>query len=313
MGWGGGVTVGRYGSTSEPVNGLRAEGARAEFLRNELAAKGVEDMANRWQQLCNNRFGHAKRVGATQYRDDRRRNQFFTAEVYEISGFLQLLPDRRRCQLQLPNFWMRQTILPPEGLERSAPLALPHPCQVVHILDIEFATLRPLDGHRAVRNFVSANPFFKYDRTIKSSWRFWTVSSAVETLADAVPADQMADYGGQVEALWSESSWTHDLPVGYPRLKGGKDFGCLPELEDTVYRVRSDGLPVNPSMRPTRRSKLHRSQRDAQATLRGLILLLILLAVAIYFVTTQVAKKQAGQPNAPRMPKYLKDQLKKLH
>jgi len=244
------ILVDTSGESSLVAWVVRAEGARAELLRNELAAKGLDDLANRWQQLCANRFGQAKRVGATQYRDDRRRNQLFTAEVYEISGFLRLLPDRRRCQLQLPNFWMRQTILPPENLARSTPLALPHPCQVTHILDLEFATLRPLDGQRAVRHFAAENPFFHFDRTIKSSWRFWTVSSAVETLVDAVPVDQMEEYGGQVATLWSESSWTHDLPVGYPRLKGGKDFGCLPEPAAPLHKVFAEDLPVDPAFRP---------------------------------------------------------------
>lgn len=222
------ILVDTAGAPSLVALVIRAEGSRAEYQRNEFESKGVEEMERQRLQACAKRFGQAKRVGSLQYHDDRQNNRFITAEVFEISGFLKMLPDFKRCQFQLPSHWVKQTFWLPKTKERLTPFALQHPCHVVHILEIEFPTLRQMSGRQIAYRFEAENPYFKFNRNKKTGYRYWMMTYTIQTTADAVPAEQMEKYCGCLETLWKESTWFLILPVGYSRLKGGRDFGQLP-------------------------------------------------------------------------------------
>jgi hypothetical protein len=205
-----------------------AEGALADFRRNQFAALGIEEMAHRSSQICANRFGSANRVGALQLHDDRVNNRFTTAEVFEVKGFLEPMPDGKWYMFQLPSHWLKQTFVMPDNQERRTPFALPYPCHSTHILEVEAPLLRPLDGRQIGHRFESKNPFFRFSRQKKTGYKYWMMNYSVETMADSVPMDQIMKYREQVEAMWKESTWVLTLPAGYSRSKGGWDFGQLP-------------------------------------------------------------------------------------
>lgn len=232
---------------------VKAEGMQAEILRNDFESKGVEEMSRQSLQKCAGRFGHAKRVGSLSYRDDRLNNQFFTAEVFEIKGFLGAHPDRTRCTFRVPSYWINQTFLLPEKKDRRTPFALPYPYQVVHIIDIESSTLRQMTRHQIDPRLSLRSPFIHFNRTKKTGQRFWTLNFSVNITADSVPADQIEKHREFVGQIWKESACHLLFPVGYARIRQPKDFGKLPDsLTHGAADSSSSSVPVMSDMRTPR-------------------------------------------------------------
>jgi hypothetical protein len=227
-----------------------AEGAQADYQRNQLAALGTEEVARRSLQGCANRFGWAKRKGALQHHDDRVNNRFTSVEVFEVKGFLKLMADRRRYLFQLPSHWLKQTFVMPENKERRTPFALPYPYHSTHILEVEAPSLRPMDGRQIAHRFESKNPFFRFDRQKKTGYKYWMMNYSVETLADSVPVDQIREYREQVGTMWKESTWALFLPAGYSRLEGSRDFGHLPTTFAKTVPPQSPASIPAPSSNP---------------------------------------------------------------
>ena len=89
-----------------------ARGSHAEDFRREFESLGVEAVSRRRLQMCIDRFGAATRVGPLEYRDDRKANEFFLAEIFEIKDFLQA-----ECETGLVQTGSdgRRSVRPPEA------------------------------------------------------------------------------------------------------------------------------------------------------------------------------------------------------
>jgi hypothetical protein len=246
------ILVDTAGANSRVAFVELAEGARADYQRNQFAANAIEEIARQSLQNCANRFGWANRMGVLQHHDDRVNNRFTTAEVFEVRGFLRLMADRKRYMFELPSHWLKQTFVMPENKERRSPFALPYPFHTTHILEVEAPSLRPMGGREIAHRFQLDNPFFRFNRQKKTGYKFWTMNYLVETVADVVPTNQIKQYREHVAAMWKESMWVLFLPAGYPRPKGSRNFGQLPAtgaakapLQSTAAITASASNPVS--------------------------------------------------------------------
>ena len=223
---------------------LHAKGSHAEVLRQQFEKSGVESVAGERLQLCTNRFTSAKRVGDIEYRDDRAANEFILAEVFEINGFLSAHQNPGMCRFRFPNNLMAQTLQMPEKGVRRTPFALPHPCNIVHIIVVETFSLQPM---RIQRHSVES-PFIKFNRSHKCLHRFWSMTLSLSTLVDAVPPDRIDEHRATVEDVWQQSLWEMAVPTGSAHPVKRKDFGSLPpvprKLTSNIAQTQSDPKSV---------------------------------------------------------------------
>lgn len=221
---------------------MLARGSHAETLRKQFQRDGAENFAIFRLQLCANRFGHARRSGALEHRDDYDANEFSFAEAYEISGFLVPQQDRGVYRFTLPNNLALDTLPLPAAGERRAPFALPHPCEIVHTIEIQSSGLRPMPMPR--RRVDSS--LLAFDREMKSVHGHWTMTLKLSTLADAALPAQITEHRRTVEEIRRASTCALLVQAGHPHPRLRSGFGKLPLSAGEVSR-----RAALPQMRPT--------------------------------------------------------------
>ena len=169
---------------------VAACGSHAEALRQELESEGLEALAKKRLRLCVDRFTRARRVGSLEYRDDRAANEFFLAEVFEIKDFLTLDPKSKWYKLGLTNDYAASFLKVPDAGPRRTPFALPHPCHIVHTIELHSVALPPAVVQQ--RSIESGYLCFTRLRTTLAG--YWTMKLTLSTLADAVPPESLDEH-----------------------------------------------------------------------------------------------------------------------
>src|SRR5262249_3925254 len=117
---------------------VTAKGVYAEQLRAEFETAGSAEISKKRLLACANRFYRAARVGEIQWRDDREKNEFVIAEVFEIEGFLR--KQANSCLFEIRSEAAAALRVPPQ-IARRDPFSLPYPCHQTHIVEIDFQGL----------------------------------------------------------------------------------------------------------------------------------------------------------------------------
>ena len=134
----------------------------------------------------------------------------------------------------------------PKKKERRTPFsALPHPYQVVHIMEIQSPNLRHTSGQQVEPRFSRENPFVQFNRKRKAGSKYCVMTLSLAATADSVPADQIEKHREFVEEIWKESAWHMTLPLGYSKIKPGRNFGMLPAPVSTTAVVNQPRTTVN--------------------------------------------------------------------
>jgi hypothetical protein len=222
---------------------VTARGSHAEELRREFEAHGADTVARRRLQVCMDRFIDVQRAGVMEFRDNRTENEFFLAEIFEIRNFLK--PDTHSS-------WFRLEVaaeavagllpLPVSG-SRHTPFALPHPCHVVHILEVYCVALPPA----IVQQRTIENPWLQFTRLRKTLAGYWTVTTTLSTLADAVPPEGIEEYRDAVREIRAQCAWSLLVPAGQDRPHQRSDFGRLPALWEASSSVPHHALKTLPA------------------------------------------------------------------
>jgi hypothetical protein len=246
---------------------VTARGSQAEEFRREFEKLGVEGVARRRLQMCVDRFIDVKRMGELEHSDNRTDNEFFLAEVFEIKNFLKEDAQASWYKLEVAAEVVANLLpLPISGVRRS-PLALPHPCQIVHILEVHCVALPPA----IVQERTIEKPWLHFSRLRKTLSGYWTVTTTISTLTDAVRPEEIDDYREAVREIRSQSSWSLQVPAGQARPHQRSDFGKLPvsweasassfpRVTKTAPAPRA-GIPVSdlrsaPAREPTKESEV---------------------------------------------------------
>ncbi len=203
---------------------VTARGSHAQDLRREFESQGVEAVARRRLQMCVDRFIDVKRAGPLAYRDNRTDNEFFLAEVFEIKDFLKEDAQSSWCRLEVAAEVVTNLLPLPMSGPRQSPLALPYPCHVVHILEVYCVALPPA----IIQERTIENPWLRFTRMRKTLPGYWTMTTTLSTLADAVPPDGVDEYREAVREIRPQSTWSLLVPAGQSRPHQRSDFGKLP-------------------------------------------------------------------------------------
>jgi hypothetical protein len=230
---------------------LKAEGNQAEMLRQQLTKAGLEEMGKQRLQVMVNRFGSGKRIGSLQYRDDRVANQFMLAEVFEVSPFLSAHPNNKLCRFPFPSQWVAAVLPMPEKTARRTPYALPHPCHITYVVDIDSFAIQKtrLNDPRS----QLSNQFLGFSRDDKAGHGYVLTNFSLTTNAAFVPANQVQKYGELVEQVRKASSRELSLLKGYSRSRPKRGFGELPMPSRKVAPAKPTtvSVPTNTGMEQT--------------------------------------------------------------
>ncbi len=201
-----------------------AKGRHAELLRIQFETIGAAQVAKDRLANCQQRFFEATRVGELEYRDDRAANEFVIAETYEINRFLVGQPGAGTCRFALPENVVVNALPLPDKEPRRTPFALPFPCHLIHTVELEAASLRPVNAQRT----NLGNRLLRFERRQRSLHGFWSTTFTMTTLDDSVAPGLLEDHRKLVEEIYRESGWQITLPIGNRRPRSRRDFGQLP-------------------------------------------------------------------------------------
>jgi hypothetical protein len=281
---------------------VSARGSHAEYFRGDFESLGAEAVSRRRLQMCIDRFGAGTRVGPLEYRDDRKANEFFLAEIFEIKDFLQADAKSGWFKIELGDDVMSGLLKLPESTSRRAPFALPYPCDATHTFEVYCMALVP----GVVPDRTIDNPWFQFTWTRKMMAGNWAVQSSLWTLIDAVPAGRIEEYRDSVQEIRAQSALSLLVPAGLERPHQRSDFGTLPPCWESTGAARR--TPVTPAVDLTeestgniaaseapseesgnvrlKRRKRHRRRRHAKkstliwgACLAGVLLVLLILFI----------------------------------
>jgi hypothetical protein len=202
---------------------VTAKGIYAEQVRAEFETAGSVEVSKKRLQACANRFYRAARAGEMQWRDDREKNEFVIAEVFEIDGFLR--KEANCCLFEIRSEVAAALRVAPQIVRRD-PLELPYPCHQTHIVEIDF---QGLDFVR-IHPYESNNKYFTLTRQVKSVQKYLKSTFTVKMLTDVVPAKEVAEHRKQVETAWRACGFALQLPLGYMRMRKRGSFGTLPDV-----------------------------------------------------------------------------------
>jgi hypothetical protein len=225
---------------------VTARGAHAEDLRREFETQGAEAIARRRLQMCVDRFIDVKRVGPMEHRDNRTDNEFFLAEIFEIRNFLKDDGQSSWCKMEVVAEVVANLLPLPISGPRHTPLALPHPCHLVHILEVYCVALPPA----IIQQRTIENPWLQFTRLRKTLAGYWTVTTTLATLTDAIPPDGIEEYRDAVREIRSHSAWSLLVPAGQARPFQRSDFGRLP----VSWEASSGAFPRLPTPAPVART-----------------------------------------------------------
>jgi hypothetical protein len=218
---------------------VAARGSHAEALRQELESEGLEALAKKRLRLCADRFIRARRVGPLEYRDDRAANEFFLAEIFEIKDFLTLDPESKWYKLDLTNDYAASFLKEPDAGPRRAPFALPHPCNIVHTIELHSVALSPA----IVQKRSIESGCLCFTRLRKTLAGYWTMKLTLSTLADAVPPGSLDEHRETIREIRAQSAWSILVPPGDPRPDQRGDFGALPVSWDPAFSMPAPSEP----------------------------------------------------------------------
>jgi hypothetical protein len=240
---------------------VAARGSHAEALRRELESKGLEALATKRLRLCADRFTRARRVGALEYRDDRAANEFFLAEIFEIKDFLTLDPKSKWYKLDLTNDYAVNLLKAPGAGPRRAPFALPHPCNIVHTIELHSVALPPA----VVQQRSIESGYLCFTRLRKTLAGYWTMKLTLSTLADAVPPEFLDEHRETIREIRAQSAWSLLVPPGDPHPNQREDFGMLPVSWGPTFSMPAPSEPRPPLSAPG-----NGAPKNAAATAAGL-------------------------------------------
>lgn len=229
------------GASSSVAIVTTTEGSEAEVLRHHFATQPLEQITQERLQHCADRYRNARRIGELKYRDDREPNEFHVAEVFEVNGFLSPGEEYGVCDFFLPPNLVNSSLRLPETRTRRDPFALPQPCNLIHVFEVQTGGLQDFN---APRSRVESQ-LLRFNRQIRSMPGSWSVILNLTILDEVMPAAQFNEHSRRVQDIWTESTWRLTIPVGYSAANRNRAFGTLPAPPRPITSPRSQSPVAN--------------------------------------------------------------------
>jgi hypothetical protein len=297
---------------------VTARGKHAEDLHREFESLGIDGVSRQRLQMIGERFGTASRVGPLQYRDDRKANEFFLAEIFEIRDFMRTDAKASGYTLELVDNPLIRLLKLPESTPRRAPFAVPYPCDATHTFEVYCVALAP----GVAPEKTVDDPWVQFTLTRKMLAGNWVVQSSLWTLGDAVPAEAIDEYRQSVQEIRIQSGWSLRIPAGLARPHQRNDFGTLPASWESAGAAKRTPLKAidetneestggeqpgaTPSGQPgdiryKRRKRHRRKRRDKKSALVwGAVLAGVMLVLLIFLIIALARGAEHALPDQQR-------------
>ncbi len=127
-------------------------------------------------------------------------------------------------KLNLPRNMVLSSLPVPDNSSRRNPLALPFPCNLVHIMEIRSGALGEINRP----NHKINSPFLRFDFKNAGIRGSWSMTLRLCILADSVPPDMISVYHRTVREIQDQFNWYILPAIGHRQPQRRSDFGQLP-------------------------------------------------------------------------------------
>ena len=176
----------------------------------------------------------------------------------------------------------------PEKMARRTPFALPHPCQIVYVIDVESPSIQQMKVSDP-RSYLS-NQFVQFSRNDKAGNGYFLMNLSLATSADFVPADQVEKHRELVEQIWRASSRELSIQKGYSRPRQKHGFGEIPlpprktEIPQPATKAIPRNTQENRSSSPPLSRKSHHPVHDYQNKIPRWLIIVGIIFVSFWIV-----------------------------
>lgn len=253
------VLLDTTGANSSVAIVTTAEGSEAETLRRHFSSIPIEQIARDRLQNCAARYQNARRIGDLKFRDDRDVNEFHLSEVFEVNGFLSHSQEYGCCDFFTPLSVIGEALRLPEKSSRKDPFALPPPCNLTHIYEIQSGGVQNTNSPRT----RAESALLKFNSQVRAMPGSWSVILNLTILDDVVMPEQFDEHYRRAGDIWHDCLWRLTVPVGYPSAGRNRAFGTLPS---PPRPPTSKAAQLRPSVPPTNRTDMVLAENSRHAS-----------------------------------------------
>jgi hypothetical protein len=200
------------GRTSSVRIAVIAGGREADQWRRSMAEVGAEEFARSRERFFQRIFPYARRAGKLKWEDDRESNEFALGEVFDLNEgeSRPTILDRKAVRFRVTAHTIQSALCYHQIGERHHPWALPFPCRIKHIIEIDSPSLRKPQANAGHVD----NKAFRFSVMWQGHPGLATITYQLQTLKDAVPPEEFADYQRDVQEVLRRIGVAGNLPAG---------------------------------------------------------------------------------------------------
>jgi len=198
------------GRTSSLRVSVTAAGREAERWRRSMAEVGEEAFARSRERYLQRIFPNAKRAGKLEWEDDRESNEFLLGEVFDLHEFASAGYVPRNVRFRMSAHTIQAVLGCHHVGKRQHPWALPFPCRIKHIIEIDSPSLRKARPQSALVDGSA----FRFSSNWQGHQGLTTITFTLQTLKDAVPPSQFEAFKADVREVWRRTGIVGNLPSG---------------------------------------------------------------------------------------------------
>ncbi len=161
-----------------------AEGARADGLRAELAASGLDKLQQQYLNFYARYYPDIESAAPVKITEDASTNRVTTVESYRIAHYWTENGDTRQADIETPD--LDEALRQPAVVVRQAPLQLVHPQELVHHTELRLPEVWSLDAETT----RVEDPAFLFERSTRLDGKRILITDQFQTrMAEISGAD----------------------------------------------------------------------------------------------------------------------------
>ena len=221
---------------------VKAAGAEADTLRREFALEGEEAVARKREQFYRQFFPDIRRMGSLEWRDERGRNEFVVADMFEMHSATMPGRDPQSCVFEYRAHLIQSILGFSDTGTRKQPFAVRYPCQVHHWIEVESPALEGAPAHTT----TGRDPAFRFACDFNRHYGRIVAHYSLRTLGDGVKAERFDQFKTKIREIWPATFMHVVLPLGVIISRRNRAAGnLLPVVVPQVKRKKNpDAAPV---------------------------------------------------------------------
>ena len=228
---------------------VKAAGAEADNLRREMTLEGEEAVTRKREQFYRQFFPDIRRVGAMEWRDDRARNEFVVADMFELRSATVPGREAQSCVFEYRAHLIQSVLGFSDTGARKQPFAVRYPCQVHHWIEVESPALEGAQPQTT----AGRDSAFRFSCDFNRNYGRIIAHYSLRTLADSVKAERFDQYKTKIREIWPVTFLHVVLPLGVITSRRNRASGSLlPTLPPPSKRDKGkNGAATSESMQET--------------------------------------------------------------